>query len=125
MFALEYRYYNSNEWYAISKNDKEKFLKMCNGRDVGKKASKSVRYYNSGGCRNNGKRKSIIEKLEKKLNNQKRQLSAFNTVDKSGSDNEDSDESDKEDRILNHYVLTHQGRSKISKKRVTWYASIY
>ena len=46
-----------------------------------------------GGVINNvqGKWKSKIAMLEKKLKNQKSQLSVFNAADKLGSDNEESD----------------------------------
>ena len=54
--------------------------------------------------------------LEKKLRNHKRQLLLFNTAAKPGLDNEESDDSDKEDGNKKHSDLTHQGKSKRSKK---------
>ena len=54
--------------------------------------------------------------LEKKVRNQRRQLLVFNTAAKPGSDNEESDGSDKEDGNRKHYTLTRQGKSKRSKK---------
>ena len=50
--------------------------------------------------------------IEKEAKNQKRYLSIFNTAAKSGLDNEESDDSDKEDVNRNHYSLNHQGSSK-------------
>ena len=43
-------------------------------------------------------------------------MSVFNTAAMSGSDNEESYDSDKEDRNRKHYDLTQQGWSKHSKK---------
>ena len=54
--------------------------------------------------------------LEKKLMNQKRQLSVFNTKSKPVSDNEDSDGLEKEDGNRKHSALTRQGNFKRSKK---------
>ena len=54
--------------------------------------------------------------LKKKLNNQKRQFSAFNNAAKTGSYNKESDESDKEDGNVKHYGLTRQEKSKIPRK---------
>ena len=54
--------------------------------------------------------------LEKKVRNQKRHLSVFNTAAKPGSDNEDLDGLEKEDGNREHYNLTRQGKSKSSKK---------
>ena len=41
MFAPEDQYYDYNEWYGLSKSDKDKVLKASNGMNVGKKVSKS------------------------------------------------------------------------------------
>ena len=41
-FAPEDRFYYSNEWYALIKNDKKKVRKICSGKNEGKKVSKSV-----------------------------------------------------------------------------------
>ena len=67
------------------------------GRNGGNEASKSGGNSRSGGGRNNGqgKWKYKIGMLENKLSNQKRQLLVLNTVDKPGSDDEESDDSDK------------------------------
>ena len=54
--------------------------------------------------------------IEKKVRNQNRQLLVFNTTDKPGSDDEESDGSGKEDGNRNHSALTRQGKSKRSKK---------
>ena len=89
-FAPEDHYYNSNEWYELSNSDKEKVLKACIRSTGGKKASKSGEHSKSGGGRNNGqgKCKSKIKMLEKKVGNKKRQMSVLNTADKPGSENE-------------------------------------
>ena len=108
-FPPDDRYYNSNEWYALSKKDKDKVLKACSNRNGEKNSTKSEVQPNSGGGSNNRKWKSKITILEKKVSNQKRQLSAFNTADKPGSDDEESDDSEKENRNRKHSVLTHQG----------------
>ena len=73
----------------LSKSDKGTVLKEIISKNGGKKASKS------GGGGNNGKCKSNIAILEKKVRNQTRQLAVFNTVAKYVSENEDSYESDK------------------------------
>ena len=95
-FSPKDRYYDSSEWYTLSKSDKDKVLKARSGRSVGKKASKSVGHSNSMGGSNNGQGewKSKIVMLEKKLRNQKRQFSVFNTAAKPGLDDEESDELD-------------------------------
>ena len=69
------------------------------------------------GCRNNGqgKWKSKISMLQKKVSNHKRQLPSFNTVAKLVLDDEESDGSDKEDGNRKHSTLTRQGKSKRSK----------
>ena len=43
--------------------------------------------------------------LEKKVRNQNRKFSVFNTEAKPGSDNEESDDSDKEDGNRKHFPL--------------------
>ena len=91
----EDRYYDSNEWYVMSKDDQDKVLNMLSGRNVGKNDSKLGGYSKTGGVGNSGKWKSKISSLEKKLNNWKRQFSVFNTAAKSGLDNEDSCYSEK------------------------------
>ena len=40
LFAPEDQYYDSNEWYALSKSDRYKVLKTRSGRNGGKEASK-------------------------------------------------------------------------------------
>ena len=47
--------------------------------------------------------------LEKKVRNQERQMSVFNTSDNTGSDDEDSDGSEKEDGNRKYSALTRQG----------------
>ena len=54
--------------------------------------------------------------LEKKVSNQKRQFLVFNNVDKPGSDNEDSYDSDKEDGNRKHSALNRQVKYKCPKK---------
>ena len=54
--------------------------------------------------------------LEKKVMNQKRQLLVFNTTANPGSENEESDESDKEYGNMKHYTLKNKGESKLPKK---------
>ena len=73
-FAPRDQYYDSNEWYALSKSDKDKVLKACISRNGGNTASKSVVYSKSGGGSNNGqgKWKSNIVMLENKGRNKKR-----------------------------------------------------
>ena len=90
----EDRYYDSNEWYALIKNEKDKVLKALSNRNEGKKSTKSVGLPNSVVGSNNGKWKSKISMLEKKVRNQKSQLSVFNNAAKPGSDDEDSDGSE-------------------------------
>ena len=104
VFAPEDRYFDSNEWYALSKSDKDKVIKARSTRNGGKKAS------NSGRGRNNvqGKWKYKIAMLEKKVMNKKRQLSVFTTTAKYGSDNEDSDDSENEYGNMKHYGYNHQ-----------------
>ena len=117
-FDPEELYYDSNEWYALNKSDKDKLLQALSDRNGGKKASKLVGYYNPGVGRNNGqgKWKSKIVMLEKKFKNHKIQLSVLNTSAKPASDNEESDDSEKEDRNRKHSVLTRKGKYKRSKK---------
>ena len=92
-FAPEERYYDSNNWYALSKSDKEKVIKAHSGKNGGEKASNSGGHSKSGGGCNIGKVewKSKIKMLEKKMNNQKRQLIVFNTVAKPCLDNKESE----------------------------------
>ena len=118
VFDPEDHYYDSNEYYTLIKSDKENALKARSGENGGKKASKSGGHSKSGGGRNNGqgKWKSKIVIIEKKIINQKRKLLVFNTAAKPGSDNEESDELDKYDGNMKHYDLTCQGKSKHSKK---------
>ena len=113
-FSPEDRYYHSNEWYALSKSDKDNFLKVRKRRNVGKKASKLGGYSKSGEGSNNGqgKWKSNITMLEKKVRNQKRKFLVFNTTDNPDSDNEESDDSNKEDGNKKHSTLTRQRNSK-------------
>ena len=87
-------------------------------KNGGKKSTKSEGKSNSGGESNNVhvKWKSKIAMLEKKVTNQKRQMSVFNTTVKPGSDDENSDGSEKEDGNRKNSALTHQGKYKISKK---------
>ena len=75
-FSPEDRYYHSNEWYALSKSDKCKVLKVRSGRNGGKKSSKSVGHSNSGVGINNGQGgwKSKITMLKKEVRNQNRHL---------------------------------------------------
>ena len=91
------RYYDSMEWYALSKNDKANVLKERININGGKKSTKSGEHYNSGGGCNNEqwKLKYKIAMLENKVRNQKRQLSVFNTAVKPGLDDEESGGSDK------------------------------
>ena len=90
-FSPQYLYYNLNEWYALSNNDKDKVLKARSNTNGGKKSAKSGGQPNSGGGDNNGKWKSKISMLEKKVRNHKSRLSYFNTSDKPGPDDEESD----------------------------------
>ena len=89
-FPPEDRYYDSNEWYALSKNEKVNFLKSRKNINGGKKSTKSGGQPNSGRCSNNehGKWKSKFDMLDNKFRNQKRHLSFFNTATKPGSDYE-------------------------------------
>ena len=114
-FSPENHYYDSNKWYVLSKNDQDKVLNMHSSRNGGKNNSRSGR----GG--NNGKQKSNIAMLEKKVNNQNRLLSVCNTMAKSGLDNGESYEPEKEDGNRKKCVLTRQGSSKRSKK--VWHAT--
>ena len=70
----------------LSKSDKYQLLKAHTDTNVGKKSTKSGGHSNSGGCRNNGhsKWKYNITILDKKVMNQKRQMSVFNTEAKPG-----------------------------------------
>ena len=54
--------------------------------------------------------------LEKKVRNKKSQLSVFNTIDKPGSDNEESYGLEKEDGNNKYSTLTREGEYKRSKK---------
>ena len=47
-FSPEDRYYDSNEWYALSKNEKDKVLKACSNINVEKNSTKSGGQFNSG-----------------------------------------------------------------------------
>ena len=47
-------HYNSNKWYTLRKNEKEKGLKACSKSNGGKNSTKSVGQPNSGGGSNNG-----------------------------------------------------------------------
>ena len=69
-------YYESNEWYALSKSDKDKVLKARSGINGWKKSYKSGGNSKSGGVINNGQRKwkYKIAMIEKKVRNPKRQL---------------------------------------------------
>ena len=102
----------------LSNSNKNKVLKAHSERNGSKKASKSGGLSRSGRGRNNGKEKwkSKILMLDKKLRNQKSQLSFFSTVAKPSSDNEDSDDLYKVDVNRKHSDLTHKGKSKRSKK---------
>ena len=77
----------------MSKNDKDKVINARRNRNRVKKSTKSGVHSNYGGSSNNGygKWKSNIEIIEKKVRNQKRQLSIFkcNTAAKPGSDDRD------------------------------------
>ena len=118
-FSTEDHYYDSNEWYALSKNDKDKVPKACRNINLGKKSTNSVGQFDwgGGGIKNgHGEWKSKISTLEKKVRNQKRQLSVFITVDKPDSDDEESDGSEKEDGNRNHAALTCQVKFMRSKK---------
>ena len=90
-FPPKDHYYDSNEWNALSKSDKDKVLKARSGINGGKKASNSGGHSKSGGGINNGQRKwkSNIAMLEKKVRNKKRHLSVINTAVNPGSDNEE------------------------------------
>ena len=81
----------------LSKNVKDKVLKERSNRNGVKESTKSVVHPNSGGGSNNVhvKWKSKITMLEKKVRNQKRHILVFNTASKPGSDDEESDGSDK------------------------------
>ena len=70
---------------------------MRSNRNVWKNSTKSGGHSSSGGGSNNGhgKWESDISMLEEKVINQKRQMSVFNTVDKPGLEDEESDGSDK------------------------------
>ena len=63
LFAPEDRYYESSEWYALSKDYEYNFLKMRSGRNEWKKASKLGGYSKSGGVGNSRKWKSKIANL--------------------------------------------------------------
>ena len=96
-FSSEDRYYESHEWYTLSKSEKDKVLKAHSNINIGKKSTNLGGQSNSGGDRNNVKRKYKIAMLEKKFRNQKSQLSVFNTAANPGSDDGESDRSEKED----------------------------
>ena len=102
----------------LSKSYKDKVLKACSIINGGKKASKSVVYSKSWGGKNNeqGKCKSKISMLEKKVRNKKMQLSVFNTAANHGSYNEESYDSEKEDGNRNYSAFTRQGKSKGSRR---------
>ena len=48
-FNPEYCYYDSNEWYALSKSDKYKVLKALRSINGGNNSSESGGHSNSGG----------------------------------------------------------------------------
>ena len=118
IFYSEDHYYDSNEWCALSNNDKYKVLNARSNRNRGNNYTKSGGKSNSGGGRKNlhGKWKSKIAMIEKKFRNQKRQLSVFNNAAKPGSEDERSDGLDKEDGNRKHSALNCQEKSKLSKK---------
>ena len=68
----EDHYYDSNEWYVLSKNEKYKVLKARININGGKNSTKSGGQPNSGGGSKNVKWKSKNSMLEKKFRNQKR-----------------------------------------------------
>ena len=117
-FSPKDHYYDSNAWYTLSKSDKDKAVKARSGINVLRKASKSGGHYNSWGGRNNGqgKCKSNILMLEKKVRNQKRLMLVFNTAANPGLDDDDSYDSDKEDGNRKHYDLACQLNYKRSNK---------
>ena len=84
----------------------------------GKNSTKSLGQSNPGGGSNNVhvKCKSNIAIIYKKVSNQKRHLSVFNTAANSGSDDEELDGLDKEYGSSDHSALTRQGKYKRSKK---------
>ena len=96
----------------------DKVLKVSININGGKKSTKSGGQSNSGGgsINRHGKCKSKISMLKKKVRNQKRQLSVFNTTAKPGSENEESGVSEKEDGNRKHSALTRQEKSKHYKK---------
>ena len=86
-FLPEERYYDSNEWYALSESDEDKVLKAYSNINGGEKSTRSRGHSDSGGGINNGRRKwkSKIEMLEKKVRNQKKNLPVFNNEATNGS----------------------------------------
>ena len=68
-FSPEYRYYDSNDWYKLSKSYKDEVIKTHSRINGGKNASKPGVYPKSGRGSNNGqgKWKSNITMLEKKV----------------------------------------------------------
>ena len=54
--------------------------------------------------------------LKKNVRNQKRQMSVFNTADKPGSDDEESDRLEREDINRNQSALTRQVKYKSYNK---------
>ena len=94
----------------LSKNEKGKVLKARSNRNGRNKSTNSGGQTNCGGANNNvhGKWKSRISMLENKARNQKRQMLVFNNTAKPGSDDEESDVSEKEYGNLKHDDLTRQ-----------------
>ena len=117
-FSTEDHYYDSNEWYALSNNDKDKVPKACRNINLGKKSTKLGRQSNLGVGSNNGhgKWKSKIAMIEKKFRNHKRQMSVFNTAAKPGLDYEELDGLAKEDGNRKHSALTRPIKYKHYKK---------
>ena len=109
-FAPEDQYYDSNNWYALSKSNNSKVLKSCSSINGGEKSYKPGVHSKSGVGGNNGQGKwnSKIVMPKKKVNNQKRQFVVFNTAAKPGSDNKESDDSEKEEGNRKHSALIRQ-----------------
>ena len=91
-FPPEDCYYDSNEWYALSMNEKDKVIKACSNINGCNKSTKLGGQSKSRGGRNNGhvKWRYKLSMLGKKVRNQKRYQLFFNTVYKPGSDDEES-----------------------------------
>ena len=73
-FVPEDRYYNYNEWYALSKSNKDKVLKLHSSRNGGNGHSNSGGHskLGVGGNNSQGKWKSKIAIIENKVKHQKR-----------------------------------------------------